>query len=109
MTQSQGSKRLRNGPISHFRHLGVRGKLVPPDHRLQRGAQRGEYPIAFNPPQARLDIEQSCGGPPLLLGTIGLPVDIGGPLVDQGKERFRAVTGVPADPEGSEDAQDDSA
>jgi len=50
------------------------------EFRLQRLAQHGERPEAFDPPQARLDVQKRGGQPALFLIGGAPPIHLIGPL-----------------------------
>jgi len=61
---------------------------------LQGGPEQWERPEALEATQARLDVQQGRGQPPLLL--IGGPpaIHLGDPLLDQTVQRLQAVRGL---------------
>ena len=62
-------------------------------------------PIAFDPPQARLNEYQRAGDPPLFL--VGRPpvIHLVRQLPELGVERFQTVRGLEADAQGGEHAE----
>ena len=62
-------------------------------------------PVAFDPPQARFDVQQRRGHPPLLLVTGPPAIDLVGPLADLGHDRLQTVGGLQAAAQGLEQSQ----
>ena len=53
-------------------------------------------PVALDPPQARFDVQQRRGHPPLLLVTAPPVIDLVRPLADLGHDRLQTVGGLQA-------------
>src|SRR5712692_7303675 len=58
---------------------------------LERLAQLRQGAIAPHPAQPRLDVQQRCGQPPLLLIAVAPAVDFPGPLLDQAEDRLQRI------------------
>lgn len=85
--------------------LGIRSRSLPSDHGLQSAPKGGQRAEPLDAPQAGFDVLQGGSQPPLLL--LGGPpaIDLGGPLLNQGIQRFEAVRRLQTHAQLQEDAQ----
>jgi len=72
---------------------------------LKGRTEKRQMPVALDPPQARFDVQQRRGHPPLLLVTGPPVIDLVRPLADLGHDRLQAVGGLQAARQGLEHPQ----
>jgi len=65
----------------------------------------GQIPVAFDPPQARLDEEQRTGHPALFLIRRAPVIHLVGELAELGIQGFQTIGGLETDPQHGEYAQ----
>ena len=82
-----------------LRSLDTRHSPITLDLSEQRLPEQGQRPKALEASEARLDVEERRGEPPLLLVGGAPAIDFGDPLLDEAVQRLQAVRGFQADPQ----------
>ena len=82
-----------------LRSLDTRHSPVTLDLGQQRLAEQRQRAEALDASEARLEVEERRGQPPLLLVGGAPAIDFGHPLFDEAVQRLQAVRGFQADPQ----------